>query len=83
MRLHSLNHEKGTTTMTDNEVERVVQAITAASRRGGVDEEKLSRELDAYHRTPEARERFFNKLKNHREVRRYRKSDGTYRWTTR
>lgn len=68
--------------MTDNEVDRVVRAILAA-RYGGIDEEKLSKELDPYHRTPEARERFFRKLKDHRGVRRYRKSDGTYRWTTR
>jgi hypothetical protein len=65
--------------VTDNEMDRVVGAITAGGRYGGISEEMLSRHLDSYHRTPEAREQFFNKLKNHREVRRYRKSDGTYR----
>ncbi|MGA8724137.1 MAG: hypothetical protein WB565_03795 [Acidimicrobiales bacterium] len=69
--------------MSTDEERRVVDAIKAEGPYGPIAQERLIRHLDPRHRGTEESEKFFEGMQNHPEVRRYRKSDGTYRWTTR
>lgn len=65
--------------MSDDEVvARVVEAIEAAGYWGAVDQDKLVRHLGR--RDPD---RFFEELRDHPDVARHRRSDGTYYWARR